>query len=703
MKILHIISQYSESTGSGCCLQNILRQARAAGHENFLVSGISEGVTPSSLDMIDAGQCRFVNFGEPPLIFPIPGMSDVMPCKSSRFGDLSDDQLNLYEEAWGTAIADALQTFQPDIIHSHHLWIVSAIARQLSTGVNIPQVISCHSTDLHQYQSHPQLRKRVETCREADRVFALSEEQKREIIKYFTIAEEKITIVGGGINTEIFYSHKEKPAPPPVQIVYSGKLSRARGVNWLLEAMTGFTPEEAHLHLAGSDTGEEAIQCLQRGKQLEKCGLVTVHGSLPQPELAKLMRQSHLFVLPAFQEDLPLVLLEALACGCRLACTDLPDCVELLGRAKSGLVELVALPDPASLAMPEKIDQELFQNWLYNTLRTLVDKIKQSPQLSVEEKLECQSIIARSSWHDVFTRINKVYMKLTNQTFEQITSPMHYKSISFQGIAGAYSDLACRTARPDLETVPCKSFEDAFHAVREKQADLAMIPVDNTIAGRVADVHHLLPESRLHIVGEHFQRISHCLVGLPGARLEEITDIHSHIHALPQCRNYIHDHNFTTHVAADTASGAANLKKSNDPTQAAIASELAAELYGLDILDRDIQDNNLNTTRFLILSRDNFVPMYEEKIRFLTTFLFEVRNIPAALYKALGGFATNNIQMVKLESYVDDHFNVARFYVDVEGHIESRSLNMALEELRFFAKNLTVMGTYPAHPFRISL
>ena len=700
MKILHIISQHPESTGSGCCLQNIIRQARAAGHENFLVTGISEGVTPS-LDMIDAERCCFVNFGEPPLIFPVPGMSDVMPCKSSRFSDLSDYQLNLYEEAWGTAITNALQTFQPDIVHSHHLWIVSAIARRLSAGVNIPQVISCHSTDLHQYHSHPQLRKRVETCREADQIFALNEEQKKEIIKDFSVPKEKITIVGGGINTEIFYFHKKKPAPQPVQIVYAGKLSRARGVNWLLEAMTGFTPEEAHLHLVGSGTGEEAIQCLQRGKQLEKCRLVTVHGSLPQPELAELMRQSHIFVLPSLHESLPLVLLEALSCGCHLACPNLTGCVELLGSAESGLVEFISLPTAPD--MPKKNDQELLQSRLYKTLRTLVDKIKQSPQLSMEEKLERQSIIAHSSWDHVFTRINKIYTELTNQTFEQINSPMHYKSISFQGIAGAYSDLACRTARPDLETVPCKSFEDAFHAVREKQADLAMIPVDNTIAGRVADVHHLLPESRLHIVGEHFQPISHCLVGLQGAKLEEITDIHSHIHALPQCRNYIHDHNFTTHVAADTASGAANLKKSNDPTQAAIASELAAELYGLDILDRDIQDNNLNTTRFLILSRDNFVPMYEENIRFLTTFLFEVRNIPAALYKALGGFATNNIQMVKLESYVDDHFNVARFYVDVEGHIESRSLKMALEELRFFAKNLTVMGTYRAHPFRISL
>ncbi len=290
--------------------------------------------------------------------------------------------------------------------------------------------------------------------------------------------------------------------------------------------------------------------------------------------------------------------------------------------------------------------------------------------------------------------------ELTMNTLEQPRSPMNCASISFQGIAGAYSDLACRTACPSLETVPCKSFEETFRAVREKRADLAMIPVDNTIAGRVADVHHLLPTSRLHIVGEHFQTISHCLVGLPGTKLTEITDIHSHIHALPQCRNYIRDHNFTAHIAADTASGAASLKKNGNPAHAAVASELAAELYGLDILDRNIQDNSLNTTRFLILSRDNFVPMYEKDICFITTFLFEVRNIPAALYKALGGFATNNIQMVKLESYVDEHFNVARFYVDVEGHIEAPLLRLALEELRFFAGKLTVMGTYPAHPFR---
>lgn len=277
---------------------------------------------------------------------------------------------------------------------------------------------------------------------------------------------------------------------------------------------------------------------------------------------------------------------------------------------------------------------------------------------------------------------------------------MNYTTIAFQGMPGAYSDLACRTAKPDLETIPCNSFETTFAAVKEKKADLAMIPVDNTIAGRVADVHHLLPKSRLHIVGEHFQEISHCLVALPEAKLQDLTDIHSHIHAIPQCREFIKRHNLKSHVAADTASGAANLRKWNDLSQAAIASELAAQIYDLQILKRDIQDHELNTTRFLILARDNFVPMYEEGTPYITTFLFQVRNIPAALYKALGGFATNNVQMVKLESYVDKNFNVARFYVDVEGHIESRSLCQAFEELQFFAKNLTVLGTYPAHPFR---
>ena len=267
-------------------------------------------------------------------------------------------------------------------------------------------------------------------------------------------------------------------------------------------------------------------------------------------------------------------------------------------------------------------------------------------------------------------------------------------------MAGAYSDLACRKAYPELETVPSVSFEAAFLAVREQKADLAMIPVDNTLAGRVADVHYLIANGQLSIIGEHFQLIRHCLLGLPGTKLAELTDVHSHVHAIPQCKKIIEELNLVKHVVADTAKGAYDVRKWGDKTQAAIGSELAAKIYGLEILQKDVQDAAHNTTRFLIFSREKDVPEFEAGKNYLTSLTFEVRNIPAALYKALGGFATNGVQMVKLESYVDKDFNVARFYADVEGHIDERSLQLAFEELRFFAKRLDLLGTYPAHNFR---
>lgn len=267
-------------------------------------------------------------------------------------------------------------------------------------------------------------------------------------------------------------------------------------------------------------------------------------------------------------------------------------------------------------------------------------------------------------------------------------------------MSGAYSDLACRNAFPDLTTIPCVSFEAAFRAVQDEVADLAMIPVDNSLAGRVADVHSLIPGGNLFIIGEYFQRIRHCLLGLPGAKLSEITDIHSHVHAIPQCKKIIDDMGLTRHVVADTAKGASDVKKWNDPSQAAIGSELAAGIYGLEILKKDIQDAAHNTTRFLIFSRHWDIPVYQPNSAYITSLLFEVRNIPAALYKALGGFATNGIQMSKLESYVDKDFNVARFFADVEGHIEEQSLQLALEELNFFAKKVVQLGTYSAGTFR---
>lgn len=272
--------------------------------------------------------------------------------------------------------------------------------------------------------------------------------------------------------------------------------------------------------------------------------------------------------------------------------------------------------------------------------------------------------------------------------------------IAFQGFAGAYSDLACRAVCPQMETLPCETFEEAFTAVREGAADLAMIPVDNTLAGRVADVHHLLPQGGLYIIAEHFQPIHHALLGVRGAKVEDLTFVHSHIHAIPQCRKIIKKLGLKAHVHADTAGAAAEIAARGDKAHGAIASSLAAEIYGLDILIGDVQDAEHNTTRFLLLSPTPAMPAYDPAGKYLTSLVYRVRNIPAALYKTLGGFATNGISMAKLESYVGAGFAVAQFYAEVEGHPESPALQLALEELGFYAEEIKILGTYPAHPLR---
>ncbi len=274
------------------------------------------------------------------------------------------------------------------------------------------------------------------------------------------------------------------------------------------------------------------------------------------------------------------------------------------------------------------------------------------------------------------------------------------KVIAFQGSEGAYSDLACREVFPDGQTLSCETFYKAFRAVQNNQADLAMIPVDNTLAGRVADVHRLMPESGLHIIGETFQPIKHALMGLKGTKIEDITDVHSHLHALPQCEKIITQLGVKQHVRADTAGAAKYVSDKKDPTQAAIGSTLAAKIYDLEILQENIQDADHNTTRFLVLSREGYVAPFNKEKDYITSFIFQVRNVPAALYKALGGFATNNIDMLKLESYVGEKFLTAQFYADVAGHPEDRRLQLAMEELGFFTKEVILLGTYEAHTFR---
>ncbi len=276
-------------------------------------------------------------------------------------------------------------------------------------------------------------------------------------------------------------------------------------------------------------------------------------------------------------------------------------------------------------------------------------------------------------------------------------------SISYQGEPGANSHIACVNFAKELAPRACPTFEDAIAAVRNGAARYAMIPVENSVAGRVADVHHLLPDSGLHIVGEHFERISHQLMALPTATLTTVKTVHSHTHALGQCRTAIRALGLTPIVEADTAGAARMIAAEGDVTQAAIASKLAAQIYGLKILKGDIEDAVHNTTRFLVFAKKAEVPPAGSG-PVLTTFIFRVRNVPAALYKALGGFATNGVNMTKLESYqLEGSFNATMFYADVEGHPDDRPLKLALEELEFHTAELILLGTYPRSPFRETL
>lgn len=267
--------------------------------------------------------------------------------------------------------------------------------------------------------------------------------------------------------------------------------------------------------------------------------------------------------------------------------------------------------------------------------------------------------------------------------------------IAFQGELGAYSHQACRETRPDMEVQPCRTFEDVIEAVRSGEADLAMLPVENTTYGRVADIHRLLPESGLHIIDEAFVRVHINLLGVPGAQLADIKDAFSHIVLLPQCSTFLREHGITGRVSSDNARAAREVAEAGDPSRAALASELAGEVYGLDVVARHIEDADHNTTRFLVMSRTPDATRRGDAM--MTTFVFRVRNIPAALYKAMGGFATNGVNMTKLESYmVDGSFSATQFYADIDGHPDDRDVQLAMEELEYFTSELRILGTYPA-------
>ncbi len=274
-------------------------------------------------------------------------------------------------------------------------------------------------------------------------------------------------------------------------------------------------------------------------------------------------------------------------------------------------------------------------------------------------------------------------------------------TISFQGEPGAYSHQACREMFPDMEPLPCRTFEGAIEAVRTGRADLGMIAVENSTYGRVADVHQLLPDSGLHIIGEHFVRVHINLLALPGTTLANVREAMSHTVLLGQCRGFLNDRGIQPITGVDTAGSARAVAELADPARAALASELAGEIYGLDVLARHIEDAQNNTTRFLVMAPHGVLPEVSDR-PMMTSFLFRVRNIPAALYKAMGGFATNGVNMTKLESYMTDgSFTATQFFAEVDGHPDEPGVARALEELDYFTSSLRILGVYPKSGFRL--
>lgn len=407
MKVLHLISQHPEQTGSGFYVQNIIKHCAAHGHKSHLIAGISGGKR-AELPCLTAIECTFIPFEKDELNFTIPGMSDVMPYPSSTFSSLSELQLDNYCKVFENTIKEVVQKFSPDVIHSHHLWLATVVARK--TCPDLPMVTSCHSTDIRQYLQNTHLRNRIFGIQKIDRILALSNTQRNQIAKVHNVEYEQIDVVGGGYDTGCF-NPGEKQRELPLQFVYAGKLSMAKGVPMLLQAMALLNDSRIHLHLVGSGTGEESKRCLQLAAQLAP--KVTVHGAVSQENLAQLMRKAHVFVLPSFFEGLPLVLLEALSSGCRIICSDLPGCRELLKNGDSDIVDFVALPSMVNVdtPVPEQID--VFIKRIAGSLKKMAERAMINPNPSSQS---AKKITASYSWRSVFSRVEKAYHDVCKTT-----------------------------------------------------------------------------------------------------------------------------------------------------------------------------------------------------------------------------------------------------------------------------------------------
>jgi glycosyltransferase involved in cell wall biosynthesis len=401
LKILHVLSQRPDSTGSGIFLQAMLREASKIGHTNFMVAAIQSSDVPQ-LAGIDADHCRYVVFGGKDLPYPIAGMSDVMPYANTRFRDLSQDDLADYEAAFRHHLETVVAGFQPDIVHSHHLWILTSLIRRL--WPQIPLVATCHGTDLRQFQNCPHLRQRVLAgCRDLDGAMALSSQQKKEIEQLYGLPRQRVHVVGAGYDEDRFFQ-AVKPKPAPVRIVYAGKLCRAKGVPWMLRALSTIASPEWHLDLVGGGSGEEHAQCIRMAQEMG--ARVHVHGAVNQRRLAEIMAHSHVFILSSLFEGLPLVVLEALASGCRVVATDLPGVRAVLAGVQADYIERVKMPRLVGLDQPVAADEQRFELDMAHAVQRQLQRAIDQPDIDLTALAE---MMAAATWSGIFERVQRIY------------------------------------------------------------------------------------------------------------------------------------------------------------------------------------------------------------------------------------------------------------------------------------------------------
>ncbi len=403
LKILHIISQTPDFTGSGKYLREVVRQSALNGHENFLVAGI-QGDFKMPGDLVPEDACRSVAFAGKDIAWPIAGMSDVMPYPSTRFSSLSPADLRRYRSAFREKIRQALDLFRPDILHTHHLWVVSALARSMAP--HLPMVTTCHGTCLRQHHLCPETGRSIRSdLSRIDRVIALSRGQKKIIEESLGIDPGRITVISGGYNKDCFF-YQPKSFQGVVELLYAGKLSSFKGVPWLLKSLDRIRELPFRLHMAGSSTGRELENCLALAQNLGS--KVVYHGPLSHEALGDLMRRCHVFVLPSFFEGLPLVLMEALACGCRIITTALPGVREILGHDLGDMVSFIDLPALKTIDTPHEKDLPFLEAVLSQTLSQAILSVEKGMEPDLEQ---IQRAVAPYTWEALFKRMQAVFQE----------------------------------------------------------------------------------------------------------------------------------------------------------------------------------------------------------------------------------------------------------------------------------------------------